>query len=63
VFKVFVFCFSKYDLNEKGERTLCRLWFLENYEEMYLNVICPSIGECQGQEAGVGGLGSRGRGI
>jgi hypothetical protein len=23
---------------------------------------CPSIGECQGQEAGVGGLLSRGRG-
>jgi hypothetical protein len=27
-----------------------------------LKVLCPSIGECQGQEAGVGGLGSRGRG-
>jgi hypothetical protein len=26
-----------------------------------LKVLCPSIGECQGQEAGVGGLGSRGR--
>ena len=25
-------------------------------------VLCPSIGECQGQEAGVGGLGSRARG-
>jgi hypothetical protein len=25
-------------------------------------ILCPSIGECQGQEAGVGGLGSRGRG-
>ena len=25
------------------------------------NIPCPSIGECQGQEAGVGGLGSRGR--
>jgi hypothetical protein len=24
--------------------------------------ICPSIGECQGQEVGVGGLVSRGRG-
>jgi hypothetical protein len=24
-------------------------------------VLCPRIGECQGQEAGVGGLGSRGR--
>ena len=23
-------------------------------------IICPSIGECQGQELGVGGLGSRG---
>ena len=22
-------------------------------------IICPIIGECQGQEAGVGGLGSR----
>jgi hypothetical protein len=22
-------------------------------------IICPNIGECQGQEAGVGGLGSR----
>jgi hypothetical protein len=25
-------------------------------------ILGPSIGECQGQEAGVGGLGSRGRG-
>ena len=25
-------------------------------------ILCPSIGECQGQEAGVGGLGSSGRG-
>ena len=25
-----------------------------------VKVLCPSIGECQGQEAGVGGLGSRG---
>jgi hypothetical protein len=25
------------------------------------NFICPSTGECQGQEAGVGGLGSRAR--
>ena len=25
-------------------------------------VLCPSIGECLGLEAGVGGLGSRGRG-
>jgi hypothetical protein len=25
-------------------------------------VLCPSIGESQGQEAGVGGLESRGRG-
>ena len=24
--------------------------------------ICPSTGECQGQEAGVGGLGSRAKG-
>jgi hypothetical protein len=23
------------------------------------NIICPSTGECQGQETGVGGLGSR----
>ena len=23
-------------------------------------IICPSTGECQGQEVGVGGLGSRG---
>ena len=27
-----------------------------------VKVLCPSIGECQGQEAGVGALGSRGRG-
>jgi hypothetical protein len=26
-----------------------------------VKVLCPSIGECQGQEAGVGGLGSRWR--
>jgi hypothetical protein len=26
-----------------------------------LKVLCPSIGEYQGQEAGVGGLGNRGR--
>ena len=25
-------------------------------------IICPSTGECQGQEAGVGGLGSRWKG-
>jgi hypothetical protein len=25
-----------------------------------VKVLCPSIGDCQGQEAGVGGLGSRG---
>jgi hypothetical protein len=24
-----------------------------------VKIICPSIGDCQGQEAGVGGLGSR----
>jgi hypothetical protein len=27
-----------------------------------VKVLCPSIGGCLGQEAGVGGLGSRGRG-
>jgi hypothetical protein len=27
-----------------------------------VKVLCPSIGECQGQEAGVGRLGSRRRG-
>jgi hypothetical protein len=27
-----------------------------------VKVLCPSVGECQGQEAGVGGLVSRGRG-
>jgi hypothetical protein len=27
-----------------------------------VKVLCPSIGECQGQEAEVGGLGTRGRG-
>jgi hypothetical protein len=27
-----------------------------------VKVICPSIGECQGQESGVGGSGSSGRG-
>jgi len=27
-----------------------------------VKVLCPSIGDCLGQEAGVGGLGSRGRG-
>ena len=26
-----------------------------------VKILCPSIGEWQGQEAGVGGLGSRGR--
>ena len=26
-----------------------------------VKVLCPSIGECQGQEVGVGGLVSRGR--
>jgi hypothetical protein len=26
-----------------------------------VKVLCPSIGECLGQEIGVGGLGSRGR--
>jgi hypothetical protein len=27
-----------------------------------VKAVCPSVGECQGQEAGVGGLVSRGRG-
>ena len=27
-----------------------------------VKIIYPSIGECQGQKVGVGGLGSRGRG-
>ena len=27
-----------------------------------MKALCPSVGECQGQEVGVGGLGSRGRG-
>jgi hypothetical protein len=27
-----------------------------------VKTLCPSTGECQGQEAGVGGLVSRGRG-
>jgi len=27
-----------------------------------VKILCPIIGECQGQEAGVGGLESRGRG-
>ena len=26
-----------------------------------VKALCPSVRECQGQEAGVGGLGSRGR--
>jgi hypothetical protein len=26
-----------------------------------MKLLCPTIGECQGQESGVGGLGSRGR--
>jgi hypothetical protein len=26
-----------------------------------VKVLCPSIGKCQGQEVGVGGLGRRGR--
>ena len=28
-----------------------------------MKVLCPSIGECLGQEAGVGGLVSRERGV
>ena len=28
-----------------------------------VKVICPSIGECQGQEIGMGRLVSRGRGV
>jgi hypothetical protein len=27
-----------------------------------VKIICPSTGECQSQEAGMGGLGSRARG-
>ena len=27
-----------------------------------VKVLCPSVGECQGQEVGVGALESRGRG-
>jgi hypothetical protein len=32
------------------------------WEERPLKVLCPSVGECQGQEVGVGGLVSRGGG-
>jgi hypothetical protein len=28
-----------------------------------VKILCPSIGECQGQEVGVGGMGSRYRGF
>jgi hypothetical protein len=28
----------------------------------HVKALCPSVGECQGQEVGVGGLVSRGRG-
>ena len=28
-----------------------------------VKIICPSTVECEGQEAGVGGLGSRGGGV
>jgi hypothetical protein len=28
-----------------------------------VNILCPSIGECQGQEVGVGGVGKQGEGI
>jgi hypothetical protein len=28
-----------------------------------VKIICPSTGECQGQEVGVGGLGSRAGGV
>jgi hypothetical protein len=28
-----------------------------------VKALCPSVGECQDREAGVGGLGSRGRGM
>jgi hypothetical protein len=28
-----------------------------------VKIICPSTGECQGQEAGVGGLGAHGTGL
>jgi hypothetical protein len=27
-----------------------------------VKALCPSVGECQGQDVGVGGLGTRGRG-
>jgi hypothetical protein len=28
----------------------------------FVKALCPNVGECQGQKAEVGGLGSRGRG-
>jgi hypothetical protein len=31
-------------------------------EEALVKALCPSIGECQGQEAGMGRLGYRGKG-
>jgi hypothetical protein len=38
-------------------------WPLMGGEALGLvEILCPSIGECLGQELGVGGLGSRGRG-
>lgn len=28
-----------------------------------VKALCPSVGKCQGQEVGVGGLGSKGKGV
>jgi hypothetical protein len=32
------------------------------FKKLLLSAVCPHVGECQGQKAGVGGLVSRGRG-
>ena len=52
---VFVFCF-------KLQATLCGIGRYVSFLLYYMKILCPSTGECQGEEAGVGGLGSRAAG-
>jgi hypothetical protein len=36
-----------------------KVWIINEWLLGLVKIICPSTGECHGQEAGVGGLGSR----
>jgi hypothetical protein len=56
-------CVLKFLVGPLEHKNFKGRWPSQGGEALFpVKVLCPSIGECQGQEAGVGGLVSRGRG-